>query len=233
MTRKLIFTILLGVALSFSTNLKAQDCTPDTLTEPGISPEMLPFGQLNETYSETISVLLFPDTVVIQAGNPVQVKIDSMVMLEVNGLPQGLAYKCKDDNQTFLPMTPSCMSVYGTPTESGVFPLEIPIMTYGKVLGFVPINQGDTIRDYVITVMGGTNQVVKINPSEINIFPNPATTELSIMCETQPIVFNAKGQFMELKWESSRGVYRTNIQHLTTGIYTVISEGKTKRFIKQ
>ena len=233
MTRKLIFTILFGVTLSFSTNLKAQDCTPDTLTEPGISPEMLPFGQLNETYSETISVLLFPDTVVIQAGNPVQVKIDSMVMLEVNGLPQGLAYKCKDDNQTFLPMTPSCMSVYGTPTESGVFPLEIPIMTYGKVLGFVPINQGDTIRDYVITITGGTNQLVKINPSEINIFPNPATADLSIMCKTQPLVVNAKGQFMELKWESNRGVYSTNIQHLTSGIYTVISGGKTKRFIKQ
>lgn len=232
MTRKLIFTILLGFAFSFSINVKAQDCTPDTLREPGISPEMLPFGQLNEAYSETISVLLFPDTVVIQAGNPVQVKIDSMVMLEVNGLPQGLAYKCKDDNQTFLPMTPSCMSVYGTPTESGVFPLEIPIMTYGKVLGFVPINQGDTIRDYVITVMGGTNQVVKVNPSEINIFPNPAITELSIMCKIEPVVFNAKGQIMELSWVSNRGVFSTNIQHLLPGIYTVISGGKTKRFIK-
>lgn len=233
MTRKLIFTILLGAALSFSANLKAQDCAPDTLTEPGISPEMLPFGQLDESYSETISVLLFPDTVVVQAGNPVQVKIDSMLMIEVNGLPQGLAYKCKDDNKTFLPMTPSCMSVYGTPTESGVFPLEIPIMTYGKVLGFVPINQGDTIKDYVITIMGGTNQLVKINPAEINIFPNPAQTQISIMCKTQPEVLNAKGQYVDLKWVSSRGVYSTNIQHLTTGIYTVISGGKTKRFIKQ
>ena len=63
MTRKLIFTILLGVTVSFSINIKAQDCTPDTLTEPGISPEMLPFGQLNEAFSETISVLLFPERI--------------------------------------------------------------------------------------------------------------------------------------------------------------------------
>lgn len=105
-------------------------------------------------------------------------------------------------------------------------------MTYGKVLGFVPINQGDTIRDYVITVMGGTNQVVKVNPSEINIFPNPAITELSIMCKMEPLVFNAKGQNMALSWVSDRGVFSTNIQYLSPGIYTIISGGKTKRFIK-
>ena len=232
MTRKLIFTAIIGFCSLFNGSLQAQDCIPDTLTEPGITPLELPFGELDKTYSETISVLLFPDTVVVQNNNPVSVDIDSMVMLDVIGLPTGLSYRCKDDNHTFLPLTPSCMSVFGTPTESGVFPLDIPIQTYGKVLGFVPINQADTIRDYILTVLGGSTDLHKVDRTELNIFPNPAMQQVYVVTPTEPVIYNVKGQRMELVWTKGKGTYRTNLSGLPSGIYTVVADGKSRRLIK-
>ena len=48
------------------------------------------------------------------------------------------------------------------------------------------------------------------------------------MCKMEPLVFNAKGQNMELSWVSDRGVFSTNIQYLSPGIYTIISGGKPR-----
>ena len=232
MTRKLIFTAIFGFCSFFIGSLQAQDCIPDTLTEPGITPLELPFGEIDKTYSETISVLLFPDTVVVQNNNPVSVNIDSMVMLDVIGLPTGLSYRCKDDNPTFLPLTPSCMSVFGTPTESGVFPLYIPIQTYGKVLKFVPINQADTISDYILTVLGGSTNLHKIDRTELNIFPNPTLQHVYVVTSEVPVLYNAKGQIMELVWTKSKGTYCANLIGLTSGIYSIVAEGKSSRLIK-
>ena len=232
MIRKFIFASLALAAAFSSQPLWSQDCTPATLSEPGILPESLPFAQKDQSYSETISVLLFADTMVEANGQKVKAVIDSMVLLGVNGLPDGINYRCKDGINRFLPLTPSCISVYGTPTEEGTFPLEIPVMSYAKVLGFVSINQGDTIRNYVLNVYGGGASLDKIDLKSLNIFPNPASDKISVLSGDIPRLLTFNGTEIALPWEPKGPVFVADVAALPSGIYMIIANGQVARFVK-
>ncbi len=232
MIRKFIFTSLSVAAALTVEPLWSQDCTPAVLSEPGIMPETLPFAQKDQTYNETISVLLFADTMVEANGQTVKAVIDSMVLLDVVGLPTGVNFKCKDGNNRFLPLTPSCISVYGTPTEEGVFPLEIPVMSYAKVFGFVPINQGDTIRNYILNVSGQGASLEKINLNALNVFPNPAQNKLSVITREIPRILAANGTEYALTWEQKERHFEGDVSALPAGLYIVMANGKSSRFVK-
>ena len=232
MIRKFIFASLSLAATFMVHPLWAQDCNPATLSEPGILPESLPFAQKDQAYNETISVLLFADTMVEANGQTVKAVIDSMVLLDVVGLPSGVTYRCKDGINKFLPLTPSCISVYGTPTEEGTFPLEIPVMSYAKVFGFVSINQGDTIRNYVLNVYEGGASVSKINLNELNIFPNPSHSNISVLSKVTPSVFSISGVEIKLNWEKRGSTLQTSVSALPAGIYIINANGRSARFVK-
>ena len=232
MIRKFIFASLCLTATFMVQPLWSQDCTPVTLSEPGILPEALPFAQKGQAYSETISVLLFSDTMVEANGQTVKAVIDSMVLLDVLGLPSGVTYRCKDGINKFLPLTPSCISVYGTPSEEGTFPLEIPVMSYAKVFGFVSINQGDTIRNYVLNVFDGGASLSKVNLNELNIFPNPSNAQVSVLSKEIPTVFSFNGVEMNLNWDKKGSVFQTSVANLPAGLYIMRANGRSARFVK-
>jgi len=232
MIRKFIFTSLTVAAAFTSQPLWAQDCTPATLSEPGILPESLPFAQKDQTYSETISVLLFADTMVENMGQKILAVIDSMVLLGVNGLPDGIDYRAKDGNNRFLPLTPSCISVYGTPTEEGTFPLEIPVMTYAKVLSVVPINQGDTIRNYVLNVYGGGASMEKIDLKNLNVFPNPSADKISVLSGEIPRLLTFNGTEIALSWDYKGAIFVADVSILPSGLYMISANGRVARFVK-
>ena len=232
MIRKFIFASL-SLAAAFTTQpLWSQDCTPATLSEPGIMPESLPFAQKDQAYSETISVLLFADTMVEANGQTVKAVIDSMVLLDVIGLPKGINYRCKDGNKRFLPLTPSCISMYGTPTEEGTFPLDIPVMSYAKVLGFVPINQGDTIRNYILSVYAGGASLEKIDLKMLNVFPNPSADKISVLSGEIPRMLSVNGTEVALVWEQKGRVFEANVSTLPSGLYMINAKGQVARFVK-
>ncbi len=232
MIRKFIFNSLCLAAVFTVEPLWSQDCTPAVLSEPGIMPESLPFAQKDQAYSETISVLLFADTMVEANGQTVKAVIDSMVLIDVIGLPTGVNYRCKDGNKRFLPLTPSCISVYGTPTVEGTFPLDIPVMSYAKVFGFVPINQGDTIRNYVLNVSGEGASLERINLNSLNLFPNPAQNRLSVITGEIPRILAANGTEYALPWEQKERHFVGDISSLPAGLYVVIAKGQSARFVK-
>lgn len=217
-----------------SPELQAQNCTPNpALTIPGILPATLPKGNINTPYSESITVMLFKDTNVVLQGAPVLAKIDSMVMKSVDGLPKGMGYICKNYKCVFLPMTSSCIEMSGTPTEGGVFPLKIPVQVYAKVFGSIPVVQPDTIRTYVLTIEGGSANVLNLDQlNGVKIYPNPANGEVQIIAKSQPRIFDLSGREVAISFlNKDNGVYQMNVSDWKSGMYLVLANGTSQKLV--
>jgi hypothetical protein len=232
MIRKYIFSVGLTLALGCINLLVAQDCTPEALASAGISPDALPLAQKGIAYNETISVMLFADTMVERQGQTVKAVMDSMILRSINGLPEGMSFKVKDNNPKFLPLTPSCISIFGTPTELGIYPLEIPVFSYAKVLSFIPINQADTIRDYILEVVEEGASIKRLNKTRLNVFPNPSQTTVAVFSNELPRIMNLNGQECYVEWVHKDNYYSASVEKLPAGIYLILGDGKNCRFVK-
>ena len=87
---------------------------------------------LNTYYSTTFSILV--DTFSVGAFF---VDPDSLIIENVSNLPAGMTYACDPPNCTFYPQQPGCATIYGIPSEEGVFSLEITGVAYTT---FTPIS---------------------------------------------------------------------------------------------
>ncbi len=206
-------------------SVSAQDCTPDqSLTQPGTLPITLPSGEVDVDYNESITVMLFSDTMVSIQGQTVNAAIDSMVITDCLGLPDGFTYACKDNNCTFLPLTLSCITMKGKTSNGGMYPLEIPVIIYAKAFGF-PLSQADTIRSYSLFIIGGTNNTAAIVNSNTRLLPNPAKDKVNVFTKNEPELFNSMGQrvFVNIIKENE-GNYSILLNGIATGIYYVRTE---------
>lgn len=234
MIRKFTWIIAIGMLAVVFPKLQAQNCTPDAaLTIPGILPATLPNGSINTPYNERITVMLFKDTNVILQGAPVLAKIDSMVMKSIDGLPAGIGYICKDYQCVFLPMVSSCVELIGTPTQGGVFPLKIPVQVFAKVFGSIPVAQPDTLRNYVLTIEGGSANVLNMNQMKgLKIYPNPANGEVQIIAKSQPRIFDLTGREVIISGlNSDSGVYQFNVSDWKSGMYLVLANGTSQKLV--
>lgn len=221
MIRKFLSILAIGTLTCVYNQANAQICTPDAnLKEPGFLPAVLPDAKKDVAYSEAITVLAFKDTTVKQGSLVVKVYIDSMKIVNILGLPNGMSYTCLNPTCAFTPAALSCVKLSGTPTQEGVFPLKIAILAYAKVSGVLPTTQRDTINSFFINV-SGTGSVEHFDARKILVKPNPATNQVFIGSVTEPIIFNALGQKQAIAVRKESVGYIMNVDALTPGIYTV------------
>jgi hypothetical protein len=229
-----IFAIAIAAIQPFTT--KAQVCTPDqNLTTPGFLPATLPDGQVNSAYSVGITIKVFKDTEIVQSGQTVLATIDSMLLISILGLPPGLGYECLNSGCSFVPSTLSCVNIKGTPTQSGLFPLKIPVKVYAKVFGAIPITQPDTLRNFAINVKGGTASMVDLNQNglDLSIFPNPATKAVWVNSPTLPKITSLSGVELNVPISKEGNIYRIDISRIPTGLYFIANRHQvTKLFIE-
>jgi len=130
-------TFLIAAALS------AQVCFPDPqyADEPfGIWPtpeEGFEVGTEGELYIQVVNFKIPTDPGEIP-GAPSLGNIDSVQVVGMVGLPDGLTWQCESHSGapcTFYPETPGCAVISGIPTESGIFDLTIQILGYIDLLG--------------------------------------------------------------------------------------------------
>ena len=125
----------------------------------------LPLATENEMYSEYIqfyapSVLEFDGTVIT---------FNSATINSIGNLPNGLIYQCSPNSCTFNAEQNGCLGLIGTPTETGVFDLDITAsvsVTYDG--GFL----GDIAIDFDIPYYGGNTylDIAGIDAATINSF---------------------------------------------------------------
>jgi hypothetical protein len=231
MIRKFL-SFLVIATISMSLNFaKAQICTPDTnLKAPGFLPNKLQDAQINQAYSQSITVLAFKDTTVKQGPTTVKVYIDSMKITGFLGLPNGLTYNCLSPSCAFTPKALSCAVIKGTPTESGVFPLKVVIMIYAKISGIIPYSTTDTIRSFAINVAGSAGAKM-INLNELNVYPNPTSGLTYITSLVQPRIYNAVGQLLNVDLVKNDVGYSFDSRLLKSGIYSVVCGNKSIKLV--
>ena len=111
---------------------EAQVCTPDpSYTAAGIYPDSLPSACLNQSYSETVTLVIPSDTIFLTFS----FDIDSVVLNDVVGLPPGMSYDCEPSSCSFPGGSSSCVLVSGAPTVPGTY--EVDIITTFYVFNFV------------------------------------------------------------------------------------------------
>ena len=254
--------LLLTLVLGYS-NVNAQ-CTPDALYQDslfGIWPDTiqnLPSCNSGLTYHAELTIKT-PSTLIEAAagdssmtsfdtlGSTFQIAdwpVDSMSLVQVSGLPNGLNLNCVSSNCVLAGDLLTCVSVDGTTSDPvGIYPIVIliDIYTHGILdLGIIqyPIATSlfdatgsyESITGYEIVVTSSTSVEV-INFNEFTLLqnnPNPSNGNTEIKFNTpisENVTFVVTDMFGKLVYsESIQSVSGMNIVKLTNplsaGIYT-------------
>jgi hypothetical protein len=224
-------TFLIITALSI---LEAQaQCTPDpNLPTWGTFPDAINAAIVDVPYSQVIQYKSNIDTN-LYIGAPINdtrpVKIDSLRILDVLGLPAGFSYQCHNASCMVNAGDPGCITLTGTANASqfGTYPLRVLVKTSARVdIGFwFPSSQVDTNYHYSLTI-DATTGIATLNNNEdaLKVFPNPAKNTVHI---TLP---QAKNASMSITDNTGKEVYRqvvssttidVNLQQFSSGLYFI------------
>lgn len=180
--------VFFGFAMVWCFKSTAQ-CTPDhTITaSQGIFPEQLPAANLNVQYSQVVQFKAPLDTNVFYAplGTTVSVRIDSLRIVDVLGLPPGMSYQCNSASCMINGGDVGCLLISGTTTERGGHPLRVIIRTSAKIKGTppfpdIPQVSTDTNTRYNLFVNWPTGLQQLNGLPGMSVYPNPATHTLYI-----------------------------------------------------
>lgn len=180
--KKILFTCLLAVVI-IHTN--AQLCTPlaNFPGTQGIIPDAISPAYLDTNYAQTIHFKAPLDTNVIFNNINIVFRVDSLRIVDVIGLPDGITYACNNNTCMVNGGEVGCASLSGRATQGGVFPLKVVIKTSGKAMLFVPVPQItiDTSEKYTLYVFNVTGGKQVLSTSAlIRIFPNPSINVVNI-----------------------------------------------------
>lgn len=226
------FTIVISFFSIFFFSLSnneivAQNCSPDaTITSPGFYPEELDIVKVGEDYEQTIQVLAIKDTLVVFAGQSVTAIIDSMVLVDVFGLPEGFEYACNSPRCLFKHPDVGCVKLYGNANASqvGVYPLTFKVTTYGRV-GILRVPQTDTLQAYnLIISLDGKVAIEKAGLTTPTVYPNPNISGILIIESDEVVnevfVSNVLGEKIDFQHPTSNR-NTIDITSLSAGVYWI------------
>lgn len=205
-------------------------CTPATVSNPGIYPDsatnFMPAYQ-GTPYSQLITVKVPADT--LQAGVPVpiaKIKLNSIV-----GLPQGLSYTCVPSNCEFPGGATNCALISGTTNDPvGEYFLTVTVEPFIGVAPLI-ISNGPQSFSYYKIVVNPANSLQSLNTNTFSVSqntPNPSDNACDIYytltgkADVEIRLMNAIGKEVQrIKTNGNSGVnkYELNTTNLPQGIY--------------
>lgn len=254
MKKLLLVVSLMTIAAS---NLNAQTCTPgagypganwadtiygaypDTITNfPGATSGVPYSADLTFKVPAEVTPNLDPSGAFV--GSP----IDHFVVDSVVGLPTGFDFGCNIANCTYPGGTLGCANLYGTTTQTGLFPVEIfitaTVMITVPIIGQTPVEQSTSFTGYKILV--GTAGLIEGVLNPIAVYPNPANDKITItgldkqLNISSMVITNMEGKAVKTIDVTSSSM-DVNIDGIENGIYFVVvnhSAGtETVKFIKE
>lgn len=219
---------------SASLQLSAQ-CTPDiNMPKGSIFPESIKIGYKDLAYSDVIYFRAPLDTNSILG----KVRVDSMEITGVKGLPSEFTYTCFTSNCRFKGGESSCLTLTGTPTKTGVYPLVVYVRTYASIKGFIAIPlpaQNDSNSRYTLYVYGNVGYLENSLENSISVFPNPTNDLLNIATSsTQKItaqLFDINGKLhIEQVFDANATM---SLKALSKGIYVLKLNNNTQHFTRK
>ena len=133
-------TLTTGLLLIlFATHGLSQPCIPqvDSFAGPGFWPDTFPYAYVGQPYSVVFSFRLPTDTVVDIFGSPATVIVDSVVFLDISGLPQGFQWTFDRNPPVYYGGDSGCALISGTPQpdQVGTYWVELYGVGFGHIQG--------------------------------------------------------------------------------------------------
>ncbi|MEO8146161.1 MAG: T9SS type A sorting domain-containing protein [Bacteroidia bacterium] len=231
MMKRLLLIVLIASAAG---QINGQ-CVPNTsITQPGIYPDSatgLTQGVINQAYNQVMQIKVPVDTTTVIFGTTQTVTIDSISLLAFSNLPPGLTYACNPSSCIFPGGSNGCVLISGTPTQTGTFTIMAVTSTKGKIGGFLPVTQIDTINYYNIVITSTSSGIAGNQNLKFELFqndPNPFSnyTDIKFTVGHQAIVtlkvFNLIGKEIlhkTIQSQAGRNNYRLVDDDLSPGVY--------------
>lgn len=249
--------ILLLWIIVLTGNIATAQCTPDPqYTSPGFYPDSATgfvSATANAPYEQLITIVVPVDTTVFIGPLPVTLTFDSLVVVNVIGLPPGLSYSCFDGQNVSSPVdqcafeggTTGCISIVGVPEliDEGIYNLSIEVNEF--IEGAVASN---SIDYYSINIYHGDIfppppiGIEEYNKSRFKLFPNPVAESFTMdglegLDISSISISNAEGKVVNSFTDIHSPSFELNVTGLEGGIYFVRIAHETSidvvRFIKE
>lgn len=200
-----ISILILCVCGLQQTAVKAQ-CTPDPNIPVGIFPETLAPAGVDTPYTQVVLYKAPLDTTVnVPPFGDLPVRVDSMLVMDVIGLPQGFSYQCHVPSCMINGGEAGCITLSGTATTAGVYPVKVVIKTWATVQGAIPIqdSQIDTNEKYTLYVSTPVGINEHTLASKLSVYPNPAKDVVNIemngvdMMNAKVILMDISGRLLQ------------------------------------
>lgn len=212
--KKLYLLIIIFAGLLLSSNQLSAQCTPDPdCTDPQgdgeYCPTEFPNAVEDEFYSQTLTVIA-----PVEQGGFTLHHID---VLSIENIPPGMNYQCQNDDCSFYPASPKCISISGTPEIGswGEYNLHLTIEIFIDVAG----------NAISIGTFTDSSTVVFIEPQVRGTFEINAA-ESGILCsgETYLVSYTGNaGESATYNWEF--GDNATVLSGTGQGPYEIVYNG--------
>ncbi len=193
-TMKKLYTFITLIAMTLGANAQCDPLAYDFGGALyGVFPDTavgLSDGVINQPYNQVIYFMIPDDAGLIDptyAGYTISTVSLQSITYD-NGLPisnLGLSIACNPANCTFPAGQQKCATLAGTPTQTGVFNIEINVVATALVFGF-PVPVDYSFAGYTLTITDGTAVIesahLKFELS--NAKPNPANNGFNLNFES-------------------------------------------------
>lgn len=208
---------LFSLAVLFIFSSADAQCDPDPLYQDslfGVWPDTItdfPPAIIGEEYFGQIDIMIPASSGdVPQIDLPFDLPIDSGLVNSVVGLPPGLTYECNSQTPapcSYLPQSLGCAAIVGTPTEEGVYPLQINVTAYTFFI--VLLEAPVTFEGYEVVVSDGITSIRERDLFQVDglkNIPNPfsgSTTIQFITRSSMPLRFTVMDLLGQVVWNES------------------------------
>ena len=249
---KKLYTTIIILSLTSLFSAKAQ-CTPDeSIQATGIFyDEAAPFC-LNQPYEQVFQLAVTNDTTIdLGGGITIPASVDSVEIVSITNIPDGISYNCLKPNCKMLNSGGShshtCMVVSGTPTASGDFTLVFTFRLYGSGLSIehkidVPVTVESTCTPTAVAPDISSRK-------NISVYPQPAKSNanleviLNSSSNVTVTIHNLLGQEITKAFNGtlSAGTNKISISeyisNLDSGLYMITTDisnpGKSESYTKR
>lgn len=195
------FNVLLSIiCLCSYGDATAQKCTPDTtIKQTGFYPAVLDTAEIDVAYQQILQIRVLKDTTILLFGTQQKAYVDSIILVNILGLPAGFTYECYNTTCRYVPDTTGCAVLNGKAkaSDAGVYPLKLAVNIFGHLAGGFRAVQPDTIRNLTLVVRGASASVVDFDATPFKIYPNPSNNGI-IHLNTSPNLLPATFEWYSL-----------------------------------
>lgn len=230
-SHNLLFVFLISFLIIGIPFTGLSQCVPDTINckdigEPGeICPDSLPAGMEGVLY-EAIITIIAPGSASIGeiSAEIVKLRLDTII-----NLPPGIVFS--SEHTEFFPDSVYCVSLSGTPTDSGTYYLGITVTPYVKLLGStveLPAMTDDTSVYIRVEHPSAAGLIEERGFSLIASYPNPFQIStrvgynLNTPDEIELVVFNMVGRRIyheKMLGSTGKNYFKFSGEDLPSGMY--------------